>query len=54
MIYTVVDLADVFAEAPVPVTIKRTRNGYAEYITLNGVEQMRRLISTQPSDYLNL
>ena len=55
MIYTIVDLADVFADSSAaPVTIKRTQNGYAEYVTLNGMEQMRRLISTVPSDYLDL
>lgn len=55
MIYTILDLAEVFAESSVaPVSIKRTRYGYAEYVTLDGKEQMRRLISTVPSDYLNL
>ncbi len=54
MIYTIVDLADVFAEETAPVVIRRTRNGFAEYVTLNGKEQMRRLISTVPSDYLDL
>ena len=54
MIYTIVDLADVFADSSVAkVVVKRTKNGYAEYVTLDGKEQMRRLISTVPSDYLN-
>lgn len=55
MIYTVVSLADVLADnAEMPVVIRPTRNGFAEYVTINGKEQMRRLISTVPSDYLNL
>ena len=55
MIYTIVDLADVFADtSATQVTVKKARNGYAEYFTLNGKEQMRRLISTVPFDYLNL
>lgn len=55
MIYTIVDLADVFADSSVtPVITRRTHNGYAEYVTLDGREQMRRLISTVPSDYLDL
>lgn len=55
MIYTIVDLADVFADNSVPtISFKRTRNGFAEYVTLNGKQQIRRLISTVPSDYLNL
>ncbi len=55
MIYTIVSLADVFAqEGCYPVVTRRTQNGYAEYITLDGKKQMRRLISTVPSDYLKL
>ena len=55
MIYTIVDLADVFADtSATQATVKKIRNGYAEYVTINGREQMRRLVSTVPSDYLNL
>ena len=55
MIYTIVDLSDVFADcSALPVSFRRTRNGFAEYVTLDGKQQMRRLISTVPSDYLKL
>ncbi len=55
MIYTIVSLADVFADnAPCDVVTRRVRNGYAEYITVNGRKQLRRLISTVPSDYLDI
>ncbi len=53
MIYTIISLADVFADdAPCEVITRRVKNGYAEYITVNGREQLRRLISTVPSDYI--
>lgn len=54
MIYTIVALSDVFAEKAAPVTIRRTDNGYAEYVSFHGREQLRRLVSTVPSDYLHL
>lgn len=55
MIYTIVSLADVFADnTPCEIVTRRTKNGYAEYITINGREQLRRLISTVPSDYLDV
>lgn len=55
MIYTIVSLADVFADnTPCEIVTRRVKNGYAEYITINGREQLRRLISTVPSDYLDV
>lgn len=53
MIHSIVSLCDIFADT---ITYKtetcRVGCGFAEYITVNGKKQLRRLISTNPADYL--
>ncbi len=53
MIHSVVSLSDVFASREeVSSELQKTPCGYAEYITVNGRRQLRRLISTDPAEYL--
>ncbi|MBQ9947519.1 MAG: hypothetical protein IJO91_03935 [Oscillospiraceae bacterium] len=53
MIHTIVSLDDVFAShEAISTDLQKTSNGYAEYITVNGRRQLRRIISTDPAEYL--
>lgn len=55
MIYTIVSLADVFAqEEPQQVTTEYRGNTVCEYISYNGEKRLRRLFSTDPADFLHL
>ncbi len=55
MIHTIINLAEVFAEDAFPeIETTKTNGGYAQYITVNGERRLHRLISTTPSDYLNI
>jgi len=55
MIHTIVSLDEVFAQnMDIQVTTEKTSFGYAEYITADGKKQLRRLISTDPAQYLKL
>lgn len=55
MIHTIVSLDDVFAHnGDIQVSTEKTSFGYAEYITTEGKKQLRRLISTDPAQYLKL
>lgn len=53
MIHTIVSLEDVFgSQEVIDSDFQKTSNGYAEYITVNGRRQLRRIISTDPAEYL--
>ncbi len=55
MIHTIVSLNEVFAQnTDIQVTTEKTSCGYAEYVTSEGKKQLRRLISTDPAEYLKL
>lgn len=55
MIHTIVSLEEVFAQnMDLQVTTEKTSFGYAEYVTTQGKKQLRRLISTDPAQYLKL
>ena len=55
MIHTIIDLNDIFADTNEPaLTTEHTKNGYVEYITVNGNKRLHRLFSTIPKDYLSL
>ena len=53
--YTVVSLADVFAQPPTyDFTTEQCGSGFAEYYMYNGEKRLNRLFSTNPADYLNI
>ena len=59
MIHTIIDLGDIFSGDPIQsvtgypdIITERAGNGFAEYSVTDGKRTMRRLISTNPRDYL--
>lgn len=55
MIHSIIDLVDIFREDtdyPEIIT-ERAGSGFAEYSVINGRRTLRRLISTNPRDFLD-
>ncbi len=55
MIHTIIDLSEVlFDNTTADISFERTKNGYCEYITVNGQKKLHRMFSTSQRDYLSV
>ena len=53
MIHSIISIEDIFYnDVGQDAEYRRVSGGYAEYVTINGRKRMRRLVSTDPSEYL--